>query len=72
MLKTKYEILSNLDFLDVKIKEVFVGKKENFTTLKYHNVFKISITLKKDDVDLSKLHSHSQRIKFSEIKMRLN
>jgi cytoskeletal protein CcmA (bactofilin family) len=57
----------------VKIKEVFVGKnKKILQHLNIHNVFKISITLKKDDVDLSKLHSHSQRIKFSEIKMRLN
>jgi hypothetical protein len=49
MLKKQiYEILSNLDFLDVKIKEVFVGKnKKILQHLNIHNVFKISITLKK-------------------------
>jgi hypothetical protein len=65
--KQIYEILSNLDFLDVKIKEHFDGKKKKILQhLNIHNVFKISITLKKDDV--SKLHSNSQIIKFSEIK----
>jgi hypothetical protein len=65
--KQIYEILSNLDFLDVKIKEHFDGKKKKILQhLNIHNFFKISITLKKDGVDLSKLHSH--KIKFSEIK----
>lgn len=60
------EILSNLDF-DIKIKECFEGKnKKIIQHLNIPSIFKISITIKKEGVDLSKLHSH--RIKFSEIK----
>jgi hypothetical protein len=64
--KQIYEILSNLDF-DIKIKECFDGKsKKILQSINTPNLFKISITTKKEGVDLSKLHSH--RIKFSEIK----
>lgn len=64
--KQIYEILSNLDF-DIKIKECFEGKsKKILQSINTPNVFKISITTKKEGVDLSKLHSH--RIKFSEVK----
>jgi hypothetical protein len=64
--KQIYEILSNLDFIDVKIKEGFDGKsKKILQQINLPNIFKISITTKREG-DLSKLHSH--RIKFSEIK----
>lgn len=65
--KQIYEILSNIDFIDVKIKECFEGKSRKILQhINIPNVFKISITAKRDNVNLSKLHS--QRIKFSEIK----
>ncbi len=65
--KQIYEILSSIDFIDVKIKECFDGKsKKILQSINTPNLFKISITTKKEGVDLSKLHS--QRIEFSEIK----
>jgi hypothetical protein len=48
MLKTNIWNFIKFRFLDVKIKEVFVGKnKKILQHLNIHNVFKISITLKK-------------------------
>lgn len=65
--KQIYEILSSIDFIDVKIKECFDGKsKKILQSINTPNLFKISITTKKEGFDLSKLHS--QRIEFSEIK----